>query len=52
MKKFDIFARSPHARKWCAGGFVLAASRKDAANFASDKYLGKFVKVLPALILL
>lgn len=52
MKKFDVFIRSSRARKWHRGMTMLAYSSKEAAEKASDRFLGRWVKVLPAIIVL
>lgn len=49
MKKFDIFTRSPRARKYKAAGYVLALDIRQALLLGARFNQNKFVKALPAI---
>lgn len=51
MKKFDVFIRSPRARKYRGSGLiVLAGDAREAARIASDRFVGFWIKVLPGIV--
>lgn len=50
MKKFEIFIRSPRQRKYRVGCTLLATDIRNAAKIASDRFVGRWIKVLPAII--
>lgn len=52
MKKFDLFTRRVGGRLYRSAGYVLALSRREAERIGSDRYLGQYVKALPAIVCL
>lgn len=51
MKKFDLFIRSPRARKYQAAGFVLAANVREALLLGARYNQNRFVRALPGVFL-
>lgn len=50
MNKYEIFIRSPRAKKWRAAGSLLCSDAREAAVKASDRFVGFWIKVLPGIV--